>query len=230
MTYPGGKGRMYQRLISLIPSHRVYIETHLGGGAVLRQKRPAAVNIGIDIDPAVIAGWRTQPLQATTLIAGDALAFLRTYAFRGDEFIYCDPPYLRASRRRAKVYRFDYEDADHLALLTELKRLPCKVMLSGYPSMLYDRELDGWRSVRSVERTHVGPAMEVVWMNYEPPTVLHDYSHVGANFREREAIKRRRDGMLSRIRSLPSTERDALLAELVAEQSAFFAAALQDLR
>lgn len=221
---------MYQRLISLIPSHRVYIETHLGGGAVLRQKRPAMVNIGVDLDPEVIGAWRKDPHPSTTLIAGDALTFLREYPFRGDEFVYCDPPYLRASRRRRKVYRFDYEDADHVALLTELKRLECKVMLSGYPSELYDRELEGWRSVRSIERTHVGPAMEVVWMNYEPPAVLHDYSHVGDNFRQREAIKRRRDTMLDRIRSMPGTERNALLAELVAEQTAFFAAALKDIR
>lgn len=65
MSYPGGKAGdgVYQRLISLMPPHDVYIEPFLGGGALLRQKRPARLNIGIDLDPEVIARW-----QACTVI------------------------------------------------------------------------------------------------------------------------------------------------------------------
>ncbi len=58
MTYPGGKNGpgVYQTLINQIPPHDTYIETHLGGGAVLRHKRPAALNIGIDLHgPALTA-------------------------------------------------------------------------------------------------------------------------------------------------------------------------------
>lgn len=57
--YPGGKGEngVFQRLINLMPPHEVYIETHLGGGAVMRNKRPARRNIGIEIDPEVIKLW-----------------------------------------------------------------------------------------------------------------------------------------------------------------------------
>src|SRR5882724_8925021 len=58
MRYPGGKSRCYQRLINLIPPHRVYMETHLGGGAVLRKKTPAEVNIGVDRDRTVISRFR----------------------------------------------------------------------------------------------------------------------------------------------------------------------------
>jgi site-specific DNA-adenine methylase len=57
MRYPGGKGRCYQHLISLMPPHRTYIETHLGGGAVLRHKRPAETNIGLEKDEAVVERW-----------------------------------------------------------------------------------------------------------------------------------------------------------------------------
>ncbi len=61
MKYPGGKGQygVYQKIINLMPPHEVYIETHLGGGAVMRNKRPARVNIGIEINPKVIEMWRT---------------------------------------------------------------------------------------------------------------------------------------------------------------------------
>jgi hypothetical protein len=35
----------------MMPPHDTYIETHLGGGAVMRNKPPARNNIAIDIDP-----------------------------------------------------------------------------------------------------------------------------------------------------------------------------------
>ena len=48
MHYQGGKGGVFQKLINRMPPHEVYIETHLGGGAVMRNKRPAGSNIGIE--------------------------------------------------------------------------------------------------------------------------------------------------------------------------------------
>jgi DNA adenine methylase len=55
--YPGGKngGGAYQTLINLMPPHSVYIEPFLGSGAVMRMKRPARVNIGLDLDGEVLA-------------------------------------------------------------------------------------------------------------------------------------------------------------------------------
>ena len=35
MRYDGGKGACYRQLINLMPPHRRYVETHLGGGAVI---------------------------------------------------------------------------------------------------------------------------------------------------------------------------------------------------
>jgi site-specific DNA-adenine methylase len=66
MTYPGGKNGsgVYQTIINLMLPHEVYIEPFLGGGAVMRQKRPALLNIGIDLDPeqdaAVVGPYRYQ--------------------------------------------------------------------------------------------------------------------------------------------------------------------------
>lgn len=38
----------------------------------------------------------------------------------------------------SRRYRYEYERADHVALLELLRGLRCRVMLSGYPSDLYD--------------------------------------------------------------------------------------------
>jgi DNA adenine methylase len=53
MRYPGGKGAdgVYQAIINLMPKHRVYIEPFLGGGAILRHKKPAETNYAFEIDP-----------------------------------------------------------------------------------------------------------------------------------------------------------------------------------
>lgn len=213
---------MYQRLISMIPPHRVYVETHLGGGAVMRAKQPAERNIGVEIDPNVVAQMRLDEMLFAEIVLGDALTFLTSFEFVGDEFVYCDPPYLPSARRRKKVYRHDCSETDHVGLLEALKRLPCAVMVSGYASELYDFELSNWRRVEFDHITHVGRTTEVVWMNYEPPVILHDHSYVGANFRRREAVKRRRSRMLSKILAMPSAEKGALLSELVVKEPDLF--------
>ncbi|MGY4403777.1 hypothetical protein ACVIYL_004580 [Bradyrhizobium sp. USDA 3315] len=203
MRYPGGMGRIYQRLISMMPPHRVYIETRLGGGAIRRAKQPAQRSIGVEIDPSVVAERRIDFDIRAEIVHGDALEFLKTYDVVGGEGVGCDPPYLPNTRRRAKAYRFDYREHDHVELSPSFRPLLCAVMLSGYPSQLYDAALPGWRGVEIAATTYVGAATEIVWMNYGRPPVLHDHSHVGRGFGEREAIKRRRIRLVSRIRRIP---------------------------
>jgi DNA adenine methylase len=65
MTYPGGKNGagVYQTIINHMPPHEMYVEPFLGGGAIMRLKRPAAVNVGIDRAAGVIASfkeWRSR--------------------------------------------------------------------------------------------------------------------------------------------------------------------------
>ena len=43
-----------QPLIALMPPHSVYIETHLGGGAIMKRKPAALRNIGIDLDAGAL--------------------------------------------------------------------------------------------------------------------------------------------------------------------------------
>lgn len=59
-TYPGGKNGAgtYQKIINLMPPHDVYVEPFLGGGAVMRLKRPADLSIGLDLSRDAIARFR----------------------------------------------------------------------------------------------------------------------------------------------------------------------------
>ena len=214
MRYPGGKGRCFQQIVSMMPPHRVYLETHLGGGAVLRHKSPATISIGIDADPAVVRMWAGHGIPRLEVVLGDAVEFLRAYDFRGDELVYCDPPYLQHTRRRRRVYRHEYAEEQHRELLALLLTLPCPVMVSGYRSSLYDEILVGWTAVEFPGDSHVGPTVEVVWRNFDVPGFLHDYSFIGADFREREAIRRRRRSLSRRIEALSAEERQALFKVL----------------
>jgi DNA adenine methylase len=216
MQYPGGKNLngVYQRLINQIPPHRVYIETHLGSGAVMRHKRSAEINIGVDLNDEVLETWRGDG--EVQLLTADASTFLSEFPFQGDEFVYVDPPYLASTRRSSRSpYRFDYTDEQHVNLLEVLIRLPCNVMVSGYHSCLYERYLTDWRALSFRVRTRSGEtAEEKVWMNYPEPTELHDYRYLGESFREREKIRRKIERWKARLEQLPPLERHALLAAL----------------
>lgn len=217
MRYPGGKGKTYQHVVNLMPPHNVYIETHLGGGAVLRHKKPAAHSIAIDLDERVIDTWRAVLSWPTELVHGRAEDFLRRYSFTGDELVYCDPPYHPDTRRQERVYRYDYSEADHIVLLKLLKTLPCKVILSGYAHSLYDETLSGWHRSTYVAATHHGVRQECLWFNFEPPTQLHDARYLGGNFRERQSTKRRLQRLQSKISAMDPIERHAFL-QWISEQ------------
>jgi DNA adenine methylase len=226
VKYPGGKGcaGTYQRIINLIPPHDVYIETHLGGGNVMERKTPAPVNIGIDVDRSLIAIWNDRRRHlpfALTLLEADAVDFLRGYKFSGSEFVYSDPPYMLSTRTKQKIYRHEYTEAQHIELLGVLVSLPCAAMVSGYPSPLYRDVLQhghGWRCHEFQAMTRRGLRTECLWFNYEPGA-LHDSRFVGANYRERERIKRMKSRWRRRLLAMPPAERQALLKELNGIQS-----------
>ncbi|MCP4159771.1 MAG: DNA adenine methylase, partial [Deltaproteobacteria bacterium] len=177
MIYPGGKGGIYQKHINLMPPHEVYIEPYLGGGAVMRKKRPAKVNIGIEIDMNAIEMWSDIATpKDMQLICGDAIGFLKEYKFTGKELVYCDPPYLRNTRKKIKpIYKYEYTTKQHIELLKVITALPCMVMICGYESQLYTDTLKDWFTHSFQAKTHKGTAIEWVWMNYSHPKKLHDY-------------------------------------------------------
>lgn len=209
MRYAGGKGVSYPHLINLMPPHTRYIETHLGGGAVMRNKHPAREQIGIDIDARVIEGWQETDL--CQLIQVDAVAYLQEVQVDRNTLVYADPPYHPDTRRRARVYRHDYSADDHGRLLECLTSLNCQVMISGYPNPLYERYLSDWSVHRYNAKTHTDVREEWVWFNFDRPQILHDSRYIGGNFREREIVRRRQARLRDRIAQLPIVEQSALL-------------------
>jgi len=212
MHYPGGKGLSFQKFINLMPPHDVYIETHLGGGSIIRKKRPAKRNIAIELNPDVIKKWNETEQFDFELIHDDALAYLSQYSFKGSEFLYCDPPYLRATRRsQKKIYKYDYTVEQHIAFLDFIKSLPCQVMISGYHSDLYESSLSDWYVHTFQTTIRKKNATEWIWMNYKPPVELHDYRYLGSDYRERYRLKEKVKRWTKRLEGMPVLEQQALM-------------------
>jgi DNA adenine methylase len=85
---------------------------------------------------------------------------------------YCAPPYLPETRTARGAYAFEMSAADHRELLGVLRQCRGKVMLSGYPSALYDATLACWTRHtfdlpnNAAGREAKGRETEVVWCNW----------------------------------------------------------------
>lgn len=101
-----------------------------------------------------------------------------------DTLIYADPPYLASARRsgrgtRASDYRVDMADPEsHVRLAEVLRSTAADVILSGYPSPLYDDLYDGWWHQDLEVTVHSSNGrtdsragrIERIWCNYTPIT------------------------------------------------------------
>jgi DNA adenine methylase len=218
MGYFGSKATagLCQLIIAMMPPHDTYIETHLGGGAIMKRKSPALHNIGIDLDPKALSEFECDyPLEK---IHGCAHEFLTKYDYKGRELVYSDPPYLKSTRSPKNRYRFEYEEEDHIKLLGILGSLPCKVMISGHPSTLYDNLLKGWRCWELQVVTQGVARTEKLWFNFTPDK-QHWISCTGKNFTDRQRIKRKAQRWEQNYRTMPKNERLAVLAGIMAVEA-----------
>jgi len=224
MTYNGGKGAsgVHQQIINKMPKHRVYIETHLGGGSILVKKKPAECTIAIEIDTAVIQNFMRYSIAdysgGISFVNENCINFLQTYNFKGDELIYLDPPYLFETRKnKSDLYKYEYDTNDHIELIEFINGLDCFIMLSGYESKLYSESLDPkkWHKFTFNAMTRAGVRTEALWCNFNPDDYMkHDYSYIGKDFRERERIKRKSNRWINNLDKLPPDERNFILSNI----------------
>ena len=128
--------------------------------------------------PRYLAGYvaRLAPaverLQGVSLECMPALEIIAKYGAEPDALLYVDPPpYLGSTRANDNAYRHELRtDAEHIELAAALHAARAAVVISGYPSDLYDRELYvGWDRHTFVAGTGQGDGWgnrtEVIWSN-----------------------------------------------------------------
>jgi DNA adenine methylase len=110
-------------------------------------------------------------LQYVRVLCRPALEVIRSEDTPATLF-YLDPPYLHETRTARDVYDLEMSEADHRERLDVLRQVKGKVLLSGYPSRLYDEALAGWtRHTFDLPNNAAGGARkdretEVVWCNF----------------------------------------------------------------
>lgn len=118
-------------------------------------------------------------LQHVTLECRPALDMIDRYGRDPDVLLYVDPPYLGSSRStpqdlRRETRRYAHEmldEAAHRELGAALLDCRAAVVLSGYPSGVYDQLYDGWARVEFAARTGQSATgewstrTEVLWSN-----------------------------------------------------------------
>jgi DNA adenine methylase len=117
-------------------------------------------------------------LHRVSLECRPALEVVEWYGRSPDVLLYCDPPYLR-STRSSGAYRHEMTEDDHRALAGALRDAKASVVLSGYPSALYDELYDGWCRAEFTSGTGQnaetwGNRTEVIWSNRPFPVSQPD--------------------------------------------------------
>lgn len=224
MTYPGGKNAdgVYQSIINYLPPHEVYIEPFLGSGAIIRYKKPAKNhNIGIEVDQKVISKFHRKA--SYQVIHGNAFDILEdtyqavfNWSNNRRTLIYCDPPYIKSSRRSQKdIYTNEWSDKQHLLFLRWCIALDCNIVISAYQNPLYDEGLYGWRREYFEAGLRTGERVtESLYMNFPIPDELHEYTYLGKDCWDRQRIKRKIKGKITQLQKLPLYERKAIIEAL----------------
>lgn len=90
-----------------------------------------------------------------------------------NSFYYLDPPYLPSTRVTKKAYEYDWKEKDHIEFLNLVKDKKNKVLISGYDSNLYNRELSSWIKIEKTVANNSGQnakknkRTEILWRNYD---------------------------------------------------------------
>lgn len=110
-------------------------------------------------------------MRTVTLECVPALDLVGKYGAHPDVLLFVDPPYLDSTRQGPQRYGLEMADPGrHRELAEALRGCRAAVVLSGYPSPLYDELYDGWYreqigastgNGRDGERSRV----EVLWSN-----------------------------------------------------------------
>ena len=167
-------------------ARRVWVQLSQGRGGTLRRtgwrfyRDPTTSSIGM---PEYLTAYvqRVAPaadrLAGVTLECRDALEVVTDYGRNPDVLLYCDPPYLAATRSSSN-YRHELGGkAQHRELADALQGCRASVVLSGYDSDLYRDLYDGagWHRVelaawtgngiRNGATKTDGDRTEVLWSN-----------------------------------------------------------------
>ena len=158
-------------------AYRFAIRSKMGHGFKTYQKTGFKIDVHARENSYAVKCWNRLPgdlleaalrLKSVQIENRPALDLIRRFNYE-NVLIYADPPYL-LNTRGGKQYRHEMTEQDHVELLDTLKQHKGSVILSGYPSEMYDRELAGWNRIsKKSYNQNADQRTEVLWCNFEVP-------------------------------------------------------------
>jgi DNA adenine methylase len=224
-TYNGGKNGngTYQTIINNIPPFKIFIDAMCGNCGISSNLLPHGSLIVInDIDSCVTKALKDK---INCVGHGNPGSIDRnSYLIRNENFqvlidefdcersenvfFYFDPPYLFETRKGQRdLYNFEWNREDHRRFLQSCSTVKSNCMISHYPCDMYDNALSNWRKIEFQSMTRKGLRTEAIYMNYPPPTFLHQYNYLGKDFIDRQRIKRKAQRTIQKLKNLPPHER-----------------------
>lgn len=165
-------------------ARRVWVLLSQGRGSTLRRtgwrfyRDPAGSSTSF---PGYLAAYSQRIMPAAERIGGvslecrDALEVIRDYGKHPNVLLYVDPPYLATSRNSTNYRHEMASESQHRELAAALLACASAVVLSGYPSPLYDDLYAGWsrvdlsswtgNGIRDGGTKVDGNRVEVLWSN-----------------------------------------------------------------
>lgn len=162
-------------------ARRVWVRLTQGRGGQLRRttgwrhfKDPGGSSTAM---PGYLDAYRERFAPAAARLIGvslearPALEIIAAYGSHARTLLYVDPPYLGSTRNWGNQYRHEMRAEDeHRELADALRSAEASVVLSGYPSDLYDRDLYAdWHRAEIATQNSQGGARsartEVLWSN-----------------------------------------------------------------
>lgn len=132
--------------------------------------------------PGDINAWESSIMQLgkvysrivdTRILNTKALIVIKNYD-NPNALFYLDPPYLDETRVSKKAYKYEMTYDEHEQLLKLIVQCSGKILISGYPSWLYEHYLtrNGWRRIEkqivnhSSQQKHKPIKKEILWINH----------------------------------------------------------------
>ena len=112
-------------------------------------------------------------LKRVQILSQSAIKAIRRFD-HPEALIYCDPPYLHETRaaNSRDVYGIEMTEEEHHELSEVLNKCVSKVIISGYPSALYEEVFRSWRRAEFDIANHAAGGKkklrkhETLWMNW----------------------------------------------------------------
>lgn len=158
-------------------ARRFYVASFQTFGATMIQRSGWRREVKLGRGSSLVSDWSrldglmaaARALKMAQIENRPALDIIREYD-SPDTLFYVDPPYVMKTRSGGGKNRYVHEmsDDDHRELASTLHDLRGMVIISGYPSALYDELFKDWRRLEKTTTTNGNStALECLWLSPE---------------------------------------------------------------